>query len=212
MEASDSAGGLRFTALGSQGRDYEALTVKAGGSAYPMCPVTLQRKYHLIELDGRKTAAFAVRTLLRRANQAVVGAGLTWDDIELFIPHQANLRLIELASQKLNVPMERIFVNVDRYANMSTASIPVALTEAADQGRLKQGDHVLLLAFGAGLAWAAAIIEWGTSALDAPGTSRLRRAFLRVRQAISSALLDARLWLYELSRRLKHRRRRRMRR
>ena len=211
VEARDAPGGVLFTALGSQGKDYEALTVKAGGSAYPMCPLTWERKYHTIELDGRKTATFAVRTLLRRANQAVAGAGLAWDDIALFIPHQANIRLIELASERLEFPMERMFVNVDRYANMSTASIPVALAEAAEQGRIKPGDHVLLLAFGAGLAWATAIIQWGGSGLDAPGVSGLRRALLRARRAISSFLLDVRLWLYEMSRRIRQWRRRKRR-
>ena len=205
LEASDAPGGVLFTALGSQGKDYEALTVKCGGSAYPMCPLTFERKWHTIELDGRKTATFAVRTLLRRANQAVTGAGLTWDDIALFIPHQANVRLIELASEKLGVPMERMYVNVDRYANMSTASIPVALAEAADQGRIKPGDYVLLLAFGAGLAWATAVIRWGTSALDVPGLPGWKRVLRRMRQAVSSTFLNMRLWFFEVSRRLKQR-------
>jgi 3-oxoacyl-[acyl-carrier-protein] synthase-3 len=209
LEGGDAPGGILFTAMGAQGKDYQALTVKAGGSEYSMCPVTTERGYHTIELDGRKTADFAVRTLLRRPAEAVSRAGLTLDDIELFIPHQANLRLIELASERLGIPMERIFVNVDRYANMSTASIAVALTEAAEGGRLKAGDHVLLTGFGAGLAWATAVIRWGTPA-EAQGLptatgwlGRLRQAWLRLCARSKRASLDLSLWSYELRTRLK---------
>jgi len=209
MEASETPGGVIFTAMGSQGKDYEALTVKGGGSAYPMCPLTIERKWHTVELDGRKTAMFAVRTLLRRANQAVAGAELTWDDIELFIPHQANLRLIEMASEKLGVPMERIFVNVDRYANMSTASIPVALAEAAEEGRIHPGDHVLLLAFGAGLAWATAVIQWGGEGLQVERGSAWQRAWRKARQRMTGLMLDARLALYEAQQRARRARKKR---
>lgn len=209
LEARDIPGGLVFTALGTQGQDYDALTAKTGGSEYPMCPVSVERKWNTIELDGRRTATFAVRTLLRRANQAVAGAGLTWDDIDLFIPHQANIRLIEMASDKLGVPMERIFVNVDRYANMSTASIPVALAEAAQQGRIQDGQHVLLLAFGAGLAWGTAIIRWGNTGGDSPRRSGSRRALAQARQRLADHLLEARLALYGLGQRARPQNKRR---
>ena len=212
LEGSEMPGGILFTGLGAQGKDYQALTVKAGGSEYPMCPITTERNYHTIELDGRKIADFAVRTLLRRPAEAVAGAGLTWDDIELFIPHQANLRLIELASERLGIPMERVFVNVDRYANMSTASIAVALTEAAEQGRLKAGDHVLLTGFGAGLAWATAVIRWGAPTEGPPSAAgsgflgALRRAWLRIRDRIRRAAVNLSLWSWELRNRLERRR------
>jgi 3-oxoacyl-[acyl-carrier-protein] synthase-3 len=212
LEAGEAPGGILFTGLGAQGRDYQALTVKAGGSEYPMCPLTLERHYHTIELDGRKTADFAVRTLLRRPAEAVASAGLTWDDIELFIPHQANLRLIELASARLGIPMERVFVNVDRYANMSTASIAVALAEAAEQGRLKAGDHVLLTGFGAGLAWATAVIRWGMPAEGRlePGRQgvlgSLGRAWRRFRDKVRRAMVNLSLWSWGLRSRLRRRR------
>ena len=195
VEARETPGGVLFTGLGTQGKDYAALTVQAGGSEYPVCPLTLERHWSTIELDGQATARFAIRTLLRHSGEAVQQAGLTWDDIELFIPHQANLRLIESVAGKLNLPMERIFVNVDRYANMSTASIPVALAEAAEQGRIKPGDHVLLTAFGAGLSWATAVIQWGAEAQ--PTRSGLARWWARLRQRLSTWLLGVRLAAFE---------------
>ena len=194
VEGRETPGGVLFTALGTQGQDFDALEVKAGGSAYPVCPRTVELGYHHIEMDGRRTATFAVRTLLRRANQAVAGAGLTWDDIDLFIPHQANVRLIELASEKLHVPMERMYVNVDRYANMSTASVPVALAEAATEGRIPPGGRVLLLAFGAGLAWGTAVIQWAGGESRAAGAGpwrrvgqRLRNGWLEAQMALAGA-------------------------
>lgn len=204
VEASEAPGGILYTAMGTQGKDYDALTVKAGGSEYPMCAATYERRWNTIELDGQRTASFAVRTLLRQSTQAVTNAGLTWPEIELFIPHQANLRLIELAAEKLSLPPERVFVNVDRYANLSAASVAVALCEAAEQGRLRAGDHVLLVAFGAGLAWAAAVVQWGTAAVEA-GPSAWRRLWARLRQRLTGWLLGLRLALYELSRRRKRR-------
>jgi 3-oxoacyl-[acyl-carrier-protein] synthase-3 len=86
---------------------------------------------------------------------------MTTDDIALVVPHQANLRIIEATAKRLNVPMDRVFVNLDRYGNTSAGTIPIALAEAAEQGRLKQGDTVLLTAFGGGLTWASAVVRWG---------------------------------------------------
>jgi len=209
VQGGDAPGGVLHTALGSQGKDYEALTVRGGGSAFPVCPLTLERHWSTLELDGQRTASFAVRTLLRRANQAVADAGLSWDDIELFIPHQANLRLIESASEKLRVPLERVFVNVDRYANMSTASMPVALAEAAEQGRIQPGDHVLMAAFGAGLAWATVIVQWGRGAEEEYGGAALRRAWRALRRRISLHLLGARLALFEWINRRRQKRKKR---
>jgi 3-oxoacyl-[acyl-carrier-protein] synthase-3 len=93
--------------------------------------------------------------------QALAEAGMTTDDIALVVPHQANLRIIEATAKRLNVPMERVFVNLDRYGNTSAGTIPIALAEAAEQGRIKDGDNVLLTAFGGGLTWASAVIRWG---------------------------------------------------
>jgi 3-oxoacyl-[acyl-carrier-protein] synthase-3 len=93
--------------------------------------------------------------------QALAEAGLSKDDIALVVPHQANLRIIDATAKRLEMPMERVFVNLDRYGNTSAGTIPIALTEAAEQGRLKPGDYVLLTAFGGGLTWASSVIRWG---------------------------------------------------
>jgi 3-oxoacyl-[acyl-carrier-protein] synthase-3 len=103
---------------------------------------------------------FAVRAIPKAIEQVVHAAGLSIDDIECFIPHQANIRIIEAAAERLGQPMERFFVNVERYGNTSSASVPVALYEALEQGRIRPGDHVVFVAFGGGLTWGAAAMRW----------------------------------------------------
>ena len=163
LEATDVPTGVLRVQLGCKGSGHDALYVAGGGSVHPMCPETWTRGWHYIRMDGQRVARFAVRAVLRGTKDVLRESGLTWSDIDLFIPHQSNLRLIEYVAKKLHIPWDKIFVNVDRYANMSTASIPVALCEAAEQGRLQEGDNVLLMAYGAGLTWAAAVIQWGVA-------------------------------------------------
>ena len=112
-------------------------------------------------MNGREVFKFAVRVMNTATLEAIEKAGLTPEDIRLFVPHQANLRIIDAARERLGLPWERVAVNVDRYGNTSTASIPLALKEAVDAGRIREGDHVLLVSFGAGLTWAAAVLTWG---------------------------------------------------
>ena len=117
-----------------------------------------------ISLDALTPEVFARITRggkVERVLEAIEKAGLTPEDIRLFVPHQANLRIIDAARERLGLPWERVAVNVDRYGNTSTASIPLALKEAVDAGRIREGDHVLLVSFGAGLTWAAAVLTWG---------------------------------------------------
>lgn len=161
LEARDEPGGIMHIRMGTKGSAYDALYVPGCGSVYPLCPLTRKERRHVIHMDGQRAGRFAARTMLRESREAVRASGLSWSEIDLFIPHQANLRLIEFATKKLHFPMEKVFINLDRYANMSTASIPVALCEAAEQGRLKDGDHVLLVGFGSGLSWATTVIQWG---------------------------------------------------
>jgi 3-oxoacyl-[acyl-carrier-protein] synthase-3 len=94
------------------------------------------------------------------ADQALMRAGLTGDDIDLLVPHQANIRIIEATAKYAKIPMDKVFVNVDRYGNMSSATVPIALDEAVEQGRIKKGDNVLLVAFGAGFTWGASVLRW----------------------------------------------------
>jgi len=187
LEGRDDPGGIISIQMGTKGSAYDALYVPGLGSAYPPCPKTLAERRNVIHMDGQKAGRFAARTLLRNSRDAVRASGLSWPEIDLFIPHQANLRLIEFAARKLRFPMEKMFINLDRYANMSTASIPVALCEAAEQGRLKDGDHVLLVGFGSGLNWATAVIQWG-----APERPRRRLVWWRFVPLPKEALASAR--------------------
>jgi 3-oxoacyl-[acyl-carrier-protein] synthase-3 len=111
-------------------------------------------------MDGREVYRFAVRAMEEASREAIARAGLTIDDIELAIPHQANLRIMTAVAKGLGLPQERMFSNVHLYGNTSSASIPVALCEAWEQGRLRPGDHILIVAVGGGLAWGASVIEW----------------------------------------------------
>jgi 3-oxoacyl-[acyl-carrier-protein] synthase-3 len=111
-------------------------------------------------MAGREVFKAAVRSMAEASDQALLRAGLTSDDIDLFIPHQANIRIIEATARYANVPMEKVYVNVDRYGNMSSATIPVALDEALEEGRIGPGANVLMVAFGAGFTWASAVLRW----------------------------------------------------
>src|SRR5690606_31597741 len=126
----------------------------------PMDVAVPEEKAHLVKMAGREVFKAAVRSMAEAADQALVRAGLTGEDIDLLIPHQANIRIIEATARYANVPMEKVFVNVDRYGNMSSATVPIALDEAVEQGRVKPGDNVLMVAFGAGFTWASGVIRW----------------------------------------------------
>jgi 3-oxoacyl-[acyl-carrier-protein] synthase-3 len=132
----------------------------AGGSKSPPSAETIARGEHKIRMEGRETYRFATRTLASTALAAVDKAGLTAHDIDLFIPHQANVRIIEAVAKGLDLPMDRMFVNLDRYGNTSAASVPIALAEAVNEGRVKVGDHLVFVAFGAGFTSGAVAMEW----------------------------------------------------
>jgi 3-oxoacyl-[acyl-carrier-protein] synthase-3 len=121
---------------------------------------TVRNRQHYIHMNGREVYRFATRVMVQATKEAVAKAGLTMDDIHLVVPHQANQRIIEAALHGLEIPMERCITNVEHYGNTSTASIPMATCEAVDQGRLKGGDWVALVGFGAGLTWGAAVVKW----------------------------------------------------
>jgi 3-oxoacyl-[acyl-carrier-protein] synthase-3 len=139
-------------------------------------------------MDGRKVFRFATRVMRQAATEAVEEAGLTMDDITLLIPHQANSRIIQSAARRLKLPAERVFVNLDRYGNTSAASIPIALCEAAEEGRIEPGDRLVTVGFGAGLTWGAVVIEWmAKPPPERPWRSRLR-AVLYVLAGVRSRL------------------------
>jgi 3-oxoacyl-[acyl-carrier-protein] synthase III len=144
----------------SDGTLAELLWRPAGGVRVPMDLAVLDAKSHLVKMAGREVFKSAVRSMAEAADQALMRAGLTGADIDLLVPHQANMRIIEATARYAGIPMDKVFVNVDRYGNMSSATVPIALDEAAEQNRLKPGDNVLMVAFGAGFTWASSVVKW----------------------------------------------------
>lgn len=146
--------------LWADGTRAHHLHMPAGGSRRPATRETVDKKLHYIHMNGREVFKFAVRIMGGAAEEVLARAGLKKSDLDFFIPHQANIRIIEAAARRLGLPMEKVLVNVDRYGNTSTASIPLALEEAVRSGRIKKGDHVVMVGFGAGLTWGAILIKW----------------------------------------------------
>ncbi len=153
--------GLLATTVGSDGRGADLLQVPAGGSRLPASPATIEDRLHMIRMDGREVFRFAVGVLPRITAQVVAAAGWTLDDVDLFVAHQANVRIIQAAARTLGLPDDKVYVNVQRYGNTSAASIPIALCEAYEEGRLRDGSAVVLAGFGSGLSWAASALRWG---------------------------------------------------
>ncbi|MBS4020909.1 MAG: ketoacyl-ACP synthase III [Dethiobacter sp.] len=152
--------GLLSFKLGADGSLADMLCVPAGGTRMPACPESVEGRQHYVRMSGNETFKFAVRVMGDVTSQALDELGLTKDDLDFLIPHQANLRIIEAARKRFELPEERVMVNIDRYGNMSSASIPVALEDAVSTGRLKRGDLVSLVGFGAGLTWGAVIMRY----------------------------------------------------
>jgi len=157
----DEGPGLLAWDLGCDGSAAGLLEIPAGGSRLPASAETVANGEHFLRMAGQEVFRRAVRIVVESATNALGRAGLGVDDITWFAPHQANVRIIESAGNRLGIPAERTLVNIDRYGNTSAASIPLVLAEAADDGRLQQGDLVLLSGFGAGLTWGSAILRWG---------------------------------------------------
>ncbi|MFN8522577.1 MAG: beta-ketoacyl-ACP synthase III [Chloroflexota bacterium] len=160
LQATDRPGGLVSFKLGSDGCGASKLVVPAGGSRKPASACSVAERQHYLKMDGREVFRFATQVIPDSILEALALAGLDSHELSLVIPHQANSRIIENARKRLDLPPERMFMNVDRYGNTSSASIPVALCEALEQGRISEGDLVAMCAFGAGLCWAAAIWRW----------------------------------------------------
>jgi 3-oxoacyl-[acyl-carrier-protein] synthase-3 len=155
----DDSGIIDFD-LYSDGQYWELLYMPGGGSRHPATRETVDARMHYAKMKGAEVFKVAVRMFSECTARILERNGYTAADVDLFIPHQANLRIIEAASRRVNLPMERVFVNVDRYGNTGAASVYVALEEAVSSGRLKRGDLVLLAAFGGGFAWGAALMRW----------------------------------------------------
>jgi len=161
LQPSEERYGQLSSVLGASGKDEDLMAVDAGGTRMPATAELLEQGRQYVYMNGREIFKLAVRGMGDSSVQAIAEAGLTKDDIALVLPHQANLRIIEATAKRLDMPMERVFVNLDRYGNTSAATIPIALAEAVAQGRVSNGDYLLLTAFGGGLTWASSVIRWG---------------------------------------------------
>lgn len=161
-EAGDTSapGRVLSTVMGSDGNLADLLKVPGGGSACPITAENAESRPNTIHMEGRETFKHAVTRMCQAAEQALKQAGLETKDISLVIPHQANARIISAIADRLGVPEEKTFMNLQKYGNTSAATIPVALDEAHRQGRLQRGDVVLLVAFGGGFTWASTVMIW----------------------------------------------------
>ena len=160
VQPSTDGSGILASHHCSDGNLAELITRQGGGARRPLTVETLRRREHLLHMEGPAVFKSAVRAMSTASARALRAAGLTADDIDLLVPHQANARIIESTAKYARVPMERVFVNLHRYGNISSATIPVGLDEAVEEGRIESGSHVLLAAFGAGLTWGAMAVRW----------------------------------------------------
>jgi 3-oxoacyl-[acyl-carrier-protein] synthase-3 len=154
------ASGILGFDLGGDGSGADALLIPAGGSRLPASCETVANRQHYLQMNGKEVYKFATRVVTTSATKVLRRCGYEVDDVDLFVPHQANIRIIEGAVDKLGLPREKVYTNLQKYGNTSSASIPLCLKEARAEGRLKDGDLVLLMGFGAGLSWGACLMRW----------------------------------------------------
>lgn len=160
LKRASNSRGILSSFIRSDGTLAQLLWRPHGGALHPLDSTVLDEKSHLVKMEGREVFKAAVRSMAEAADQALLRAGLTGDEIDLLIPHQANIRIIEATAKYAGIPMDKVYVNIDRYGNMSSATIPVALDEALEQGRFGKGANILTVAFGAGFTWASNVIRW----------------------------------------------------
>lgn len=159
LEASEEAGVLGID-MGSDGTRPEVLQVPAGGSAMPATAETIESRLHFLQMNGQEVFKFAVRAIPATTKKALASSKLSVDDITWLVPHQANQRILDTAADRLKLPHERVFSNIECLGNTSAASIPLAVNDLYTSGNLRQGDVLALVGFGAGLTWGAAIVRW----------------------------------------------------
>lgn len=176
LQSGENEGGVLASSLGSDGSGGDLLRLPAGGSRIPTSQRTLDERLHFIQMKGREVFRFAVKVMREATCEVLEKAGHALDDLTLLIPHQANQRIIEAAARSLDLPLEMVYSNVEWYGNTSAASIPIALSEAAERGRIQTGDLVVCVGFGAGLTWGAAAIRWTR---PQPARTPIRRRILR---------------------------------
>jgi 3-oxoacyl-[acyl-carrier-protein] synthase III len=191
LSASDEPGGGLGIEMTTEPQGAYMIWLPAGGAKAPPSAETVARGEHYVRMEGKETYRFATRTLATTALAAIEKAGLTPSDIDLFIPHQANIRIIDAVAKGLDLPMDRMFVNLDKYGNTSAASVPIALAEAANSGRIKVGDTVVIVAFGAGFTSGAVVIRWtGDPARGVEGDAAVRPEDVSVRLPVDWDSVD----------------------
>lgn len=184
LQASETPGGVLSAVMHSDGSGGELLSLPGGGSHFPANESTVHDGKHYIHMDGREVYRFATRVMDQASREVLELAGLSTDDVQWIVPHQANYRIIEAAAKHLKLPLDKFIINVERYGNTSTASIPIATVEACHDGKLKEGDRIVFVGFGAGLTWGALAAQW-TGPLPQQKTVRVRpyRTWARARSA-----------------------------
>ncbi|MFH1138051.1 MAG: beta-ketoacyl-ACP synthase III [Pseudomonadota bacterium] len=160
VTGADDGSGLLSSCTQADGSQWELLRMVGGGSMYPPTHETVDSKLHTVQMEGNKVYKLAVPSLEEMAWSVLSDAGYGPGDVDLFIPHQANLRIMEAVAQRLGIPLEKVAINVDRYGNTSTATIPLALAECTRSGRLRKGDLVLMVSFGGGFTWGGLLMRW----------------------------------------------------
>jgi len=168
LEATERPTGVLSFSMRTKGTDYDALIYRGAGCVHPLSAEPLADHLRYLEMDGQRIMRFAARAVVPAIRDQLACSGLSKSDIALVIPQQSNRRFIEWIADKLGFPREKVFVNVDRYANTSSSSVAIALCEAFEEGRIRDGDNVLLISFGAGLGWATSLVRYGVSEQEAP--------------------------------------------
>jgi 3-oxoacyl-[acyl-carrier-protein] synthase-3 len=186
LQARENSGGVLSCVMRSDGSGADLLSLPAGGSRLPASFETVSKKLHTIHMNGREVFRFATRVMASATREAVAMAGMNMDDIDLVVPHQANQRIIESAARGLKLSMDRFMVNLEHYGNTSTASIPIAICEAIQKERIKPGNNLVLVGFGAGLTWGAMVLKWMEPERRISPASRLRRRLLVVLAVLRS--------------------------
>lgn len=200
LEPSQSRTGVLAFELGSDGSAWEAMYCPGGGSANPFSQKVLDNRENYLRMDGKRVFKFAAKVISETVQTVVQRSGVPFEDVDFIIPHQANIRIIDLMIRRLKIDPSKVMVNLDRYGNTSSAAIPIALCEAADQGRLKDGDHTVLVGFGSGMTWASVMMLWEPAKLeheailvaDWPIREKLQVQATKMRSAVWSAQVSAR--------------------
>ena len=189
LQASDKPGGVLSAVMHSDGSGADSLTLLGGGARYPASEMTIHEGKHFVQMDGKAVFRFATRVMGRAVIEALDLAGMTTNDVQWIIPHQANLRIIETAAKYIKMPLDKFVINVDRYGNTSTASIPIATVEAIQKNQFKEGDKMVFVGFGAGLTWGAMVVEWtGPIPVKKVVHPEQYRQFARLRSFIRRAI------------------------